>query len=154
MMINLPPIRPVFRAPALVANFHQVALAVLLLNPLTLFAGEKTLIQLRDFTQTEVKCGGFSVPTTTRIHIQALGGGGEKSLAFSTSQMYAYGWIINADTREPVWVMTRDNTVRQKDDRSFDGAAHDSEVLASDPTTNRVVEERMSIGCATPAMFR
>ncbi len=84
-------------------------------------AGEKLLLQLRDFTDTEVKSAGFTLPSEMKLHIQALGGGGEKSVTFTNTQMYAYGWIIDAGTREPVWIMDRDNTSRQKDDRSFDG---------------------------------
>jgi hypothetical protein len=97
--------------------------AVVLLSLCSLYAiaGEKLLIQLRDFTKTEVKSGGFTIPSSERIHVEALGGGGEKNIMSSATQMYAYGWIINAETREPVWVMSRDNTLRQKDDRSFDG---------------------------------
>ena len=87
----------------------------------SVFAGEKLLVQLREFTQTELKSGGFTLPASARLHIQALGGGGEKSLGFSSTQMYAYGWILDSHTREPVWTMSSSNTRRQKDDRLFDG---------------------------------
>jgi hypothetical protein len=99
----------------------NTVLFLLIIVPLTADAGEKLLIQLRDFTQVEVKSGGFTLPSTTQLHIQARGGGNEKSIIFSTTQMYAYGWIIDAHTREPVWTMDRSNTTRQKDDRTFDG---------------------------------
>ena len=84
------------------------------------FSGEHSIIQIKDFTQTEVKSGGFSLPSQMNVHIKALGGGNDKNFNFGNSQMYAYGWIINADTRELVWEMNRENTSRQKNDRVFD----------------------------------
>jgi hypothetical protein len=81
--------------------------------------GEKLIIQLRDFTKTEMRGAGFSLPSSTRLHIAALGGG-EKSIPSSSVDMYSYGWIINADTRSLVWKMDRENTTRSNDDRKFD----------------------------------
>ncbi|MBI1806869.1 MAG: hypothetical protein HYR76_07455 [Ignavibacteria bacterium] len=85
----------------------------------SMIAGERLIIQLKDFSQTEVKSGGFTLPSDMSVRIYALGGG-EKNLPFSSSSLYAYGWIINAETRELVWKMDRDNTSREKDDRKFD----------------------------------
>ncbi len=82
-------------------------------------AGERSIIQLKDFTQTEIKGGGFSLPTGMKVHIRATGGS-EQSLPFAGSDLYAYGWIINADTRERVWKMDRDNTTKEKSQRVFD----------------------------------
>ncbi|MDI6766725.1 MAG: hypothetical protein QME52_07890 [Bacteroidota bacterium] len=95
---------------------------VLLLIIITLsfgFGGERLVLQLKDFTKAEVKSGGFSLPSEAAIHIYAIGGG-EKKSSFSNRGMYAYGWIINADTREVVWMMDRDNTSRQKQFRECD----------------------------------
>jgi hypothetical protein len=86
---------------------------------LTARGGERLIIQLKDFTETEVKCGGFTLSQEMPVHISAIGGG-EANLPFSNDGMYAYGWIINADTRKPVWKMTRDNTRKDKSDRRFD----------------------------------
>src|SRR5258708_7316020 len=87
----------------------------------TAIAGERTFVQIKDFEQTEVKSAGFILPRDMDIHIVALGGGAEKGMKFSDDQMFAYGWIIDADTREAVWNMDRGNTSREKDDRKFDG---------------------------------
>jgi hypothetical protein len=38
--------------------------------------------------------------------------------------MDAYGWIINADTRERVWSMTYSNTSRRNGEREFDNNIH------------------------------
>ena len=89
-------------------------------SSLFVYSGERTVVHLNDFEQVEVKSGGFILPTETQLHIIALGGGTGRSSKFSGSGMYAYGWIINSETRKVVWVMDMDNTHRQKDDRSFD----------------------------------
>jgi hypothetical protein len=86
----------------------------------TAMAGEKLIIQLKDFSQTEIKGGGFTLPSDERVHIKAIGGGSEKKAFFSSDNLYAYGWVINADTRELMWKMDRYNTSRDKDDRIFD----------------------------------
>jgi len=101
--------------------FRQYCIAVLLLSfgQTFVLAGEKLIVQLKDFSRTEIKSGGFSIPSDTRLHIYALGGG-EQKIPFSGSDMYAYGWIIKADTRETVWQMNRENTKRSKDNRTFD----------------------------------
>src|SRR5689334_10003594 len=84
-------------------------------------AGERQIIQLRDFTDTEVKCGGFTLSSDMAVHISALGGG-ESDIPFTDAGMFAYAWIINADSRQPVWRMTMSNTNKQKSDRKFDGS--------------------------------
>ncbi len=85
-------------------------------------AGEQTIVSLRDFSQTELKYAGITLNASTTVHIRALGGG-ESDQAFSgkNDQMFAYGWIINADSRQLVWQMKIDNTSRSGDDRQFDG---------------------------------
>jgi hypothetical protein len=82
------------------------------------FGGERQLIQLKDFSQTEVKTGGFTLPHEMKIHIRGLGAGPEKSFTYGKSDLFAYGWIINAVTRELVWKMERSNTSKEKKDRS------------------------------------
>jgi len=90
------------------------------ITPLPLLAGEHIFIQLKDFDLTEVKGGGFSLAADTRIHIRALGAGDEKRMSRSEADMLAFGWIIDANTRELVWKMDRDNTRSEKADRRFD----------------------------------
>ncbi len=95
--------------------------SICLVTSIAAFSGEKSLIQLRDFTQSELKSGGFSLSTETKIHLRGLGAGTERRIAFSTSDLFAYGWIINAGSREEVWRMGRGNTKKQGRDRKFDG---------------------------------
>jgi hypothetical protein len=88
-----------------------------------LIAGPQRIASLRDFEQTEVKSSGFVLPREMQIRIAALGGGIDRAREGSSGNMYAYGWILNADTRKTVWKMNRDNTSRaDNDNRSFDGA--------------------------------
>lgn len=85
------------------------------------FGTENVLIQLKDFTNAEVKSGGFSLSKETRIHLRGVGAGGDRGMVFSSSGLFAYAWIINADTREEVWRMGRSNTSKAGRDRKFDG---------------------------------
>ncbi len=76
---------------------------------------EKQIVSLRDFTRQEVRGAGLTLTKDLTVHISAEGGGDESIWedAFgdrASQQMYASGWIINADTRELVWDMTMDNT--------------------------------------------
>lgn len=82
-------------------------------------AGERSIIQLKDFTQTEIKGAGFSLPGEMKVHIRAIGGSG-RAFPFAGPDLVAYGWIINADTRELVWKMDRDNTRSEKNEGTFD----------------------------------
>jgi hypothetical protein len=99
---------------------HLVGLLPVILGGLAL-GQEPSVVQLKDFTQMEVKSGGFILPSETRIHIHALGGGSEDMMNDDDGDLYAYGWIINAETRTQVWKMDLDNTSSKKDDRVFNG---------------------------------
>jgi hypothetical protein len=96
-------------------------LGVLLLVAVTGMAGEKNVVALRNFCDTELKTAGFDLPRRTTLHIRALGAGAEKSWTYSSDDLFAYGWIINAATREVVWEMSADNTDISGGDRAFDG---------------------------------
>lgn len=107
----------------IVRSYSVAALSLLLPLILTVPAtgGERPLVELKDFSLTEVKSGGFRLPADADMHIRARGAGGDKNFSFSKANMFAYGWIINADTRELVWRMERNNTKKDDDDRLFDG---------------------------------
>lgn len=93
----------------------------------TLFGQVKNaIVDLRDFTETEVKGTGFVLNNDTAVRISALGGGDrvfwrEMFDNADESRMYASGWIIDADSREVVWEMTIDNTSGRSYKRSFEG---------------------------------
>lgn len=83
-------------------------------------AGEKIIVSLKDFREVELKSAGIELPARVSVRIKARGGGGEEGWTSRRGSMYAYGWIINADTRKLVWKMEVDNTDRSRDDREFD----------------------------------
>ena len=84
-------------------------------------AGEKQIASLRDLSSQELKYAGFELDREARVHVRALGAGGDYGWNNRNDEMNAYAWIINADTREIAWQMTVDNTSKSRDDRSFDG---------------------------------
>ena len=84
-------------------------------------AGERMVFSLRDFSKEELKSSGLEVRQPIAVHLKALGGGGSSGWTYKSDKMFAYGWIINADTRAVVWRMNLDNTSRSGDDREFDG---------------------------------
>ncbi|MEW6509767.1 MAG: hypothetical protein AB1428_02280 [Bacteroidota bacterium] len=85
------------------------------------FGGEKQIVSLRDMSEVEVKQAGFELRQEAPVHIVALGGGGDYGWTYKSDEMFAYAWIIDADTRNKVWEMTAGNSSKSKDDRSFDG---------------------------------
>lgn len=90
------------------------------------FAGQKTVVSLRDMSKIELKSAGIELSQTMTVHVSARGAGGSQcdnmdSRSDSRHDMFAYGWIINADTRQVVWAMDRDNTSKSRDDRTFEG---------------------------------
>lgn len=98
----------------------SAVVAAILIGAAGATAGESVIVKLKDFTQVEVKAGGFRLPGDTRIHVRAIGGGREKALSFSKTEMYAYGWILNADSRQTVWRMGLDNSWKDGDFRKLD----------------------------------
>jgi plastocyanin len=96
---------------------------LLIAGYICLYGGEKNLIELRDFTNTELKGAGLILSRDTDIHINAMGGAIKKS-ALGNSDMYAYAWIIDADSREVIWQMEKNNTNAKNDYRVFDDVIH------------------------------
>lgn len=109
----------------------QPLLAVLLLSlpiqALPAAGGEKPVLTLKDFTRDEVKGIGFTLERDTKVHIVASGCG-ERSLAklifdgpdSRSTPMKAFGWIIDANTRQMCWEMTADNSPGITTDRQCD----------------------------------
>lgn len=84
-------------------------------------AEEKSIASLKDMSTTELKYAGFDLREPTEVHVLATGAGGSQGWGYKSDRMYAYGWILNADTREPVWEMTTRNSESHGNDRVFDG---------------------------------
>jgi len=84
-------------------------------------AGERTIVSLRDFETEELKFSGFTLMNDATVNIRALGDGIDNK-KMSELGMFAYGWIIDAVSRKPVWVMDLRNTDRVKKGREFEGS--------------------------------
>lgn len=83
-------------------------------------------ITLKDFTTEEVKGLGFTLAKDMKISINAVGGGNKNSWKefwngkYKSNDMFAGGWIIDADTREVAWEMSMNNTSGREDERMCD----------------------------------
>ena len=101
-------------------RFLTLTVSAIVVLPCLMFAGEKTVASLKDFRKQELKYAGIEVPRGMKVHLVGVGGGGEKRWTYHSNRLFAYGWIINADTREQIWSMTTDNTKADGDDRVLD----------------------------------
>lgn len=109
----------------MIRKVFLIAFSIALSLPLA-FAGERSIVSLRDMSGVELKSAGIEVPQAMTFHISARGAGGSQCDNIDSHNdirhdMFAYGWIINAGTRQVVWEMDRDNTSKSRDDRTFDG---------------------------------
>ncbi|MBI2430103.1 MAG: hypothetical protein HYV29_15150 [Ignavibacteriales bacterium] len=86
--------------------------------------GKGYFITLKDFTNEEVKGLGFTLAKDMKISINAVGGGNKNSWKefwdgkYKSNDMFAGGWIIDAETRNVVWEMSMSNTSGREDERS------------------------------------
>lgn len=84
------------------------------------FAGERPVVTLKDFSGKELKMIGIEIPQSITFHVKALGAGSDNEWKNRDDEMFAYAWILDAETRQPVWKMNRGNTSSKRDDREFD----------------------------------
>ena len=100
---------------------HWVLLSCALccVSPVAVNAGDRLVVQLKDFSRAELKSGGFVLAGETKLQIWGKGASGDRNNMFNKSDMFAYGWIINASSREVVWQMTRSNTSKEGKERVF-----------------------------------
>jgi len=87
-------------SPALMSRLlPSLGLGGLLLAGSPGLSQETAVISLKDTVRTEVQARAFTLPRPMRVHVYAKGGGeGDQPL-------HAYGWILDAATREVVWQM-------------------------------------------------
>ncbi|BDU68580.1 hypothetical protein GETHOR_06810 [Geothrix oryzae] len=106
----------------------QTITAFLLLTafaPLVLHSAEAKaeprIVSLKDFETAEVRSQGFTLPQAMKVHVYAKGGGLRRFGRTPMDQpLFAYGWILNAVTREVVWQMDGSNTKRDWEYRVAD----------------------------------
>ncbi|MDP2875224.1 MAG: hypothetical protein Q8O00_03510, partial [Holophaga sp.] len=108
--------QPRFESPLSIGRL-LMPVVLLLLVPQTqtnLQAQETAIVSLKEFVSTEVRSQGFTLPQNTKVHVYARGGGlGRGDNWRNNGQMFAYGWILNATTREVVWQMSPGNSRRE-----------------------------------------
>ncbi|UCD16939.1 MAG: hypothetical protein JSV44_10865 [Candidatus Zixiibacteriota bacterium] len=75
---------------------------------------DEIMVDLRDLGEGDLAVDGFELKSRTRLTIYAVGAESENS-----DDMYAYGWIIVTDTREPVWVLSSEDTRRYEGSRKI-----------------------------------
>jgi hypothetical protein len=88
-------------------------------------------ITLRDFEPGRIKYAGFTLHTDKSIKIEAIGAGGDrvirrtKNYFVDPQNLFAYAWIIDAQSRDLKWRMTPNNTESDwwgaEYNRKFDG---------------------------------
>jgi len=93
-----------------------VALFVLMTTfvPAALQGGEPRIVALHGLEAAEVRSQGFTLAQPGKIHVYARGGGMRRIIHNSgETPLFAYGWILNATTREVVWQMDGATTSRK-----------------------------------------
>lgn len=103
--------------PAVLARTLAALAAFLLLSAfapaLRGGAAEPRIVSLKGFEAVEVRSQGFTLPKAAKVHVYAKGGGLRRILhAHGQAPFFAYGWILNAATREVVWQMDATNAKR------------------------------------------
>jgi hypothetical protein len=110
-------------ATALFRVIQCVVIVVLMaaFAPAGLRGEEPRLVALHGFETAEVRQQGFTLPRAAKVHIYAKGAGLRRFLRPSGDKpLFAYGWILNATTREVVWQMDGSNTRRDWEYRVAD----------------------------------
>lgn len=110
-------------AAALIRVIQAGILFVLMASfaPAALRGEEPRIVALHGFESAEVRQQGFTLPKVMKVHVYAKGAGLRRFVHASTdSPLFAYGWILNAATREVVWQMDGSNTKRNWEYRVAD----------------------------------
>jgi hypothetical protein len=111
--------------------FRKINIFVLALGALSLCSSQDQQIVIDDLTEETFEIAGFTLNSSKTINIHAIGAGGEKEIKRTRNyhvdpfNMFAYAWILDAQTREMVWRMTVNNTEGDwwnKNKREFSGA--------------------------------
>lgn len=78
-------------------------------------------LEISDLDFNEIRYGGFLLAHEKEIHIKALGAGKKLAGAYARdmnpANMFAYAWIIDANSREVLWQMDLHNSQRYHDSK-------------------------------------
>lgn len=103
-----------------------VAGATLCLGAASMDAADaETFIEVDGLELGELVAVGFELPRDVTLRVDAVGVRPRGSRDLS-----AYAWILDSDTREPVWVMDRRNTRRVEDNRLLRQVAEELDLEA------------------------
>jgi hypothetical protein len=108
---------------ALLHLLQMVALFLVMacLTPASLRGAEPRIVALHGFEAAEVRQQGFTLPRATKVHVYARGAGLRRLVhTVQDEPLFAYGWLLNATTREVVWQMDGANTRRDWEYRIAD----------------------------------
>ncbi len=97
---------------------YALALCIVLSVAPLVSAGEYTIVELDHFRPEMIKSAEFTVTDDLNVLIEAVGGYHNR-----TDRMFAYGWLLDAVSREVVWSMEEEFTHRHKNNvylRDFD----------------------------------
>ncbi len=76
--------------------------ALFILSSLAARAQEPVLVSFHDTAAREIQAQGITLPRAAKVHVFARGGA---SHGWGRNPFFAYGWILNAHSREVVWQM-------------------------------------------------
>jgi len=97
------------------------SLSVILLTGVLLFGivggteAQGTVVDIRNVGHRDWDMKGFSLDKRLDLYVEACGAEAEWR-----DFMYAYAWILDAQTRDVVWEMDLDNTSRRRRDRELE----------------------------------
>jgi hypothetical protein len=84
------------------------ALAVVLAGTAACALAGEPILELDNIRTDRVESAGFELKKGAEFKIKAVG-----LSPRSDDELAAYGWLLDGDTREPVWVMERSNSERK-----------------------------------------
>ncbi len=89
----------------------RMATVLAIMVAVTISAQETTVLELKDFSRTQYDEKAFMTKGVVTIHIKAEGASDRWA-----DEMFAYGWILDASTRQVIWKMTVDKTKEMKNE--------------------------------------
>ncbi len=97
--------------------FRKSLIIFSLLAVSSVWAGNN-ILEIKNIGYEQIYYSGFVLNSDKKVAIKAVGAGGKKEIRrlnnshIDRHNMFAYAWIINAQTRKMVWRMTIENTER------------------------------------------
>ena len=109
---------------------NKLLIRLTLILSVGILSAQNLTLEISELDDEQIAMAGFKLNSNKSVHIKALGAGADrmvqriKNFQQDEHQLFAYAWILHAQTREMVWRMTIDNTEKvrwTKWNRQFDG---------------------------------